>query len=122
MGGLIGWVLLALIARPITDFALIIGGPEYFALGLLALTLVGAGAEGQTVKGLIMASLGLLLSFVGRDPVTAVTARYTFGVWALEDGIPVVVSTLGVFAISQVIQLIQGGGQLQIRSSRTETF
>lgn len=110
IGGAVIWVGLALLARPITEFALAIGGPEYFALGVMALGLVSVASKGETLKGLIMACLGLVLSTVGQDQATGLTYRFSYGITSLEAGIPIVVSTLGVFAISQVMVLLGEGG------------
>ena len=62
---------LVALAWPLTQLAVAIGAAEYFALGIMALSLISIGAEGNLSKGLIMGCLGLILSFVGSDPVTA---------------------------------------------------
>ncbi len=109
IGGVGTWLFLALLVRPITNFALSIGAPEYFALGVMALGLISVASKGETIKGLIMASLGLALSTVGQDEVTGLTYRFAYGIPLLEAGIPIVVSTLGIFALSQVIVLLEEG-------------
>lgn len=111
-GGVISWLSLVLLAKPIGIFAMKIGAPEYFALGIMALSLVSIASKGETIKGIIMASLGLVLSAIGQDPVTGVNYRYTFGLLWLEAGIPVVVSTLGIFAIAQIISMLEEGGTI----------
>ncbi len=110
IGGMGTWLFLALLVRPITKFALSIGAPEYFALGVMALSLISVASKGETIKGLIMALLGLALSTVGQDEVSGLTYRFTYGIPLLEAGIPIVASTLGIFAISQVIVLLEEGG------------
>lgn len=112
IGGLGCWVTLLFLVRPITKLALAIGAPEYFALGLTALCLVAVASKGETIKGLIMAGVGLVLSFVGPDPVSGLTYRFGFGISALEGGIPIVVATLGIFATSQVLVLLEEGGSV----------
>ena len=78
----------------------------------MALSLISVGSKGETVKGIMMACLGLGLSFVGSDPVTGLVDRFAFGVPILAAGIPIVVSTLGVFAIAQAISLLGEGGTI----------
>jgi len=112
IGGVGAWLTLALMARPITDFAVNLGAPEYFALGIMALGLISVGSKGETVKGLVMACVGLALSFIGDDPISGIGQRFGFGIPFLEAGIPIVVSTLGIFAIAQVIILIEEGGSI----------
>lgn len=110
LGGVAVWLMLALLVNPITKLALAFGAPEYFALVFMALGLVSVAAKGETLKGLIMACTGLALSAVGQDEVLGTTYRFTFGIPMLEAGIPIVVSTLGIFAIPQVIEMLEAGG------------
>jgi len=110
IGGAGTWFFLALLVSPITKFALSIGAPEYFALGIMALGLISVASKGETVKGLIMALFGLALSTVGQDEATGLTFRFAYGILSLEAGIPIVVSTLGIFALSQVMVLLEEGG------------
>lgn len=112
IGGAGTWLFLALLVGPVTKLAMSIGAPEYFALGVMALGLVSVASKGETMKGLIMACFGLALSTVGQDAVTGLTFRFSYGVPSLEAGIPIVVSTLGVFAISQAIVLLEEGGSV----------
>jgi len=110
IGGAGTWLFLALLVGPITKFALSIGAPEYFALGVMALGLISVASKGETIKGLIMALFGLALSAVGQDEATGLTFRFAYGILSLEAGIPIVVSTLGIFALSQVMVLLEEGG------------
>lgn len=110
VGGVIAWLTLVALVKPIETIAFEIGAPEYFALGVMALSLISVASKGQTIKGLIMAGLGLLLSTVGQDPISGSTYRFTFGLLWLEAGIPIVVSTLGIFAIPQMIEFLEEGG------------
>lgn len=110
IGGAGTWLFLAVLVGPITKFALAIGAPEYFALGVMALGLISVASKGETVKGLIMAMFGLALSSVGQDEATGLTFRFAYGIPSLEAGIPIVVSTLGIFALSQVMVLLEEGG------------
>jgi len=112
IGGSGTWLFLALLVGPVTKLALSIGAPEYFGLGVMALGLVSVASKGETIKGLIMAMLGLALSTVGQDEVTGLTYRFSGGILSLEAGIPIVVSTLGVFALSQVLIMLEEGGSV----------
>ncbi len=111
-GGIIGWLTLVLIAPLLTAFALQIGAPEYFMLGLLALSLLAIAARGENIRGLILGGVGLLIAFVGQDPIEGLNYRFTFGSIFLEDGLPLVPVTVGVFALSQAIVLSEQGGSI----------
>ena len=60
---------LMLLAPPLAAFALRFGAPEYTALLVLGLMMVGYLGGGSMTKGLMMAALGLLLGMVGLDPI-----------------------------------------------------
>lgn len=110
LGGLMGWLTLVLISPLLTVFAVKIGAAEYFLLALMALSLLSIASRGQTVKGLILGGLGLLMAFVGQDHIHGLDYRYTFGSIFLEDGLPLVPVTVGLFALSQAIALAGEGG------------
>jgi putative tricarboxylic transport membrane protein len=111
-GGIIGWLTLVAIAPLITAFAIRISSAEYFMLGIMALSLLSIAARGETIKGLIMACFGLSLAFIGQDPVEGLTYRFTFGSQYLEDGLPLVSVTVGLFALSQALVLLEEGGAI----------
>ena len=110
VGGLAGCFAMVALAWPLTDLALKIGPPEYFALGVMALGLISIASRGETLKGLIMGCLGIALSFIGADPVTAVTDRFAFGSVHLAAGIPSVSVFVGIFAIAQIIRMFEERG------------
>jgi putative tricarboxylic transport membrane protein len=110
IGGLAGTIGLVALAKPLTDLAMKIGPPEYFALGVMALSLVSIAARGETLKGIIMACFGLMLSFIGQDPVTGSVDRFSFGIVQLASGVPTLGVFVGMFAIAQIIRMLEEGG------------
>ena len=111
-GGLIGWLTLVAIAPLLTAFAIRLSAAEMFMLGVMALSLLSIAAKGETIKGLILAGFGLLLSFVGQDPIEGMNYRMHFGIEYLEDGLPLVSVTVGLFALSQAMVIIEEGGAI----------
>jgi putative tricarboxylic transport membrane protein len=111
IGGVIGWISLVALSPLLIWAALHMGPPEYFMVALMALSLLALASGGQLLKGLLLGAIGLLISFVGRDPITA-EARFTFGLLYLEDGVPLAPVVLGLFALSQVLVLAQEGGSI----------
>jgi putative tricarboxylic transport membrane protein len=112
VGGVVGWLSFVLLAGPMTAFALMIGAPEYFVLGIMALALISIASKGETIKGLIMGALGLLLGMIGSDPVTGMTYRFSFGLVPLEAGVEVVLGALAIFALPQLIEMLEEGGTI----------
>lgn len=116
-GGLISDLSLVLFAIPVALLALKIGPAENFALGILALTLIGVLSEGNMVKGLIAGALGILLSTVGLDPLNGET-RLTFGVLDLSGGFQFISLIIGIFAIAEALALAQATAGRVVASVR----
>ena len=91
-----------LLAPPLATFALRFGPPEYFALLVLGLVMVGYLSGGSMTKGLTMAALGLLLGTVGLDPIMG-SPRFTYGIFQLGDGLPFILAAMGLFGIGEVL-------------------
>jgi putative tricarboxylic transport membrane protein len=106
VGGTIGMLCLGLSAPLLAEFALRFGPAEYFLTALLALSIIAAVVQGATLKGLIAAGLGLMLSTVGFDVITG-HLRYTFGWTPIEDGIPLIQALVGLFAVTQALTLAE---------------
>lgn len=102
VGGTIGILVMMLFAPMIADVALSFQSAEYVAIMLLGLIAAAAITQGSTIKGLIMIALGVILSTVGVDAHSG-TARYTFGLFELYDGISVVIIAMGLFGVSEMI-------------------
>jgi putative tricarboxylic transport membrane protein len=111
VGGTIGMICLIFSAPLLAKFALKFGPAEYFLTALLALSIIAAVVQGATIKGLIAAGLGLMLSTVGFDVITG-HLRYTFGWEPIEDGIPLIQALVGLFAITQALVLAESAGSI----------
>jgi putative tricarboxylic transport membrane protein len=106
IAGSIGVLGLSLLAPPLAAFALKFGPPEYFALILLGLMMAIYLSQGSALKGLMMATLGLLLGTVGLDPVQG-APRFTYGVSKLTDGFDFVVVAMGLFGVTEVLSNLE---------------
>jgi TctA family transporter len=111
VGGVFGAVCLTISLPFMRAIMLALGPSEYFMLALWGLTVIAIFSDGSVLKGLVAAGFGLLLAFIGMDPVTG-TARYTFGIVSLIDGIEFPVAVIGLFAISQMMKLYVKGGSI----------
>lgn len=81
----------------ISSVAVKMGPWEYFALGLLAITLVVSLSRGKMLKGFIGAAIGLLSTQIGYAPISS-TPRFTFGSYYLSGGFNMVCVLTGLFA------------------------
>ena len=107
IGTLFGFVVLWLLAKPISLVALKFTPMDYFLLALFGLSTVGSLTTKSFSKGLISAALGLLFSLVGIDPVLG-TTRLTFGIEGLNAGINIVPALVGLFGFAEVLSVISG--------------
>ena len=102
IGATISIIGLTLLGPLVAEFALDFGPPEYAALALLGVLLVATIGNGNTVKALAAAAIGLLLATVGSDSFTSAD-RFTFGSLNLEDGIDFVVVAMGLFGVGEIL-------------------
>lgn len=90
---------------PIAFLVMQFGPPELFAVLLMSLVIIAVTSGSNPVKSLIMMALGLWLSFVGTDPLGGVE-RFTFGMFELKSGIPLLPMLIGVFAIPEIVTAV----------------
>jgi len=105
LGTLFGAACYLLLAWPMMAVALKFGPPEFFWLGVFALTIIGSLAGKSVLKGLAGGAIGLLISSIGISHANEV-ARFTFGIPELRGGVSLVAALIGVFAIPQVLSMI----------------
>ena len=104
VGGMVGVICLALFAPPLATISLAFGPTEYFWLAILGLTLISTLAEGDNIKSLIGACLGLLLSMIGVSVVGG-DMRLTGNIGFLNSGIEIVSAMIGLFCIPVILDL-----------------
>ena len=111
MGGLIGLVTLMLFIPLAKEIVLLFGPVEFLLLTILGLVAIAVSSRGKLLRGLIAGGFGLIFAFVGVDTVSGHT-RFTLETDYLWDGIPLVPTLTGLFAISQMIELSLKGGSV----------
>ena len=109
IGGLISSICLALIAPQLAKVALSFTSPDFFSLSLFGLAIM-ASTNKSVIKGLISGFVGLLISTVGVDSVAGID-RFTFGNYKLMRGLQLLPVLIGVFALSEVLTVVQKGGE-----------
>ena len=105
-GGIISGVILILVAPQLAQIALKFNAPESFALAFFGLSIIASISGKDMVKGLMSGTLGLLLSLIGMDNVTAYT-RFSFGSTYLMGGLAFIPVLVGLFALSQCFLTVE---------------
>lgn len=121
IAGTFGVVGLMLFSGPLARFALRFGPPEYFAVILVGLTLVTYLSQGSVIKSLMMAVLGLVLSCVGLDRISA-SPRMTFNMIQLLDGIDMVPLVMGLFGVAEILTNIEASATQEILKTKIKNL
>ncbi len=108
IGSIFGFLVLWILAKPISSIALKFTPMDYFLLAFFGLSAVGSLTSKNYIKGLLSAVVGLLISMVGIDSVMG-TARLTLGINDLQAGVSIVPVLVGLFGFSEVLSLIAKG-------------
>lgn len=110
VGGMVSFVALVTLTKPLSILATRFGPFEYFTLIMMAMVLIASVSSGSMAKGLISGFLGMLASMPGVDPATG-QPRLTFDWYMLNGGLQLLPVLIGTFAVSQII-----ADALQIRT------
>ena len=112
-GGILSVLVLLLAAPLLARVAYSFGPPEYFALGVFALSMLASISGEAPLKNLIGGCLGLLIATVGIDLTTGIE-RFTFGVPELYEGIQFIPVLIGLFAVTELLSQAQELGRERI--------
>lgn len=106
LGGGISFIFMILVSPTLAAVAVKFGPCEFFALSVFALTLLGSLTGDSVEKGMLAALLGMAFALVGMAPIDGVT-RYTFGLTSLNAGVNIMPILVGMFAVSELIDLAE---------------
>lgn len=106
VGATVAIVGLTLFAPLLARAAIYFGPADYFALYVMAFATIGGLAGVDPRKTLLSALIGLMIATIGLDPATGIP-RYTGGSFNLYDGIDPIVALVGLFAISELMFLLE---------------
>lgn len=109
IGGVVGVFLLIFFTPLLADLALKFGPPELFWMSIFGVTIIASLGGGNVTKGLIAGALGLWISTIGYNPVLG-EERFVF-TEHLAGGVHIIAALIGLFAIPQVLSLLQKSGK-----------
>jgi putative tricarboxylic transport membrane protein len=103
VGGLLGSILLMLLAQSLARVTALFGTVEYFWLYLLGLGCGVVATRGSPLRGALGLVVGLGLSTVGLSTAHG-TERLTFGLEELYRGVSFIPAMIGLFGLSEVLR------------------
>jgi putative tricarboxylic transport membrane protein len=118
-GGMASSVALLLGAPLLAIVALKVGPPEQMMIAIFGLTIVCTLSNGNVVKGLMVGFFFLTMSCVGLDPRFA-SARFTFGLYQLTSGLPLVPILIGLFSFPEVFGMLKEGLDSQFQGGKVD--
>ncbi|MGN0995296.1 MAG: tripartite tricarboxylate transporter permease [Candidatus Ventricola sp.] len=103
LGGAFSAVVLAFLAKPLTQLCIRFGPWDYFGLTAFALSLVSVLVGKNVLKGYISMLIGLFISCIGLSSLDGIVKRFTMGNYRLEAGVSMVILIIGIYAIPEIL-------------------
>ncbi|MFQ3844937.1 tripartite tricarboxylate transporter permease [Staphylococcus pseudoxylosus] len=115
-GGIFAVILMFSLASILSEVAFKIHASEYFALAILGMTVISALGTSNMVKAIISGLIGIFISTIGLDPLTA-TDRFTFNTLELMNGIDYIPIMIGAFALGEVFSQVTNNKPQNLNTS-----
>ncbi len=101
MGNNLGLVMLLVSMPFFVKLSMMFGPWELFWFGIFGVFIAANLSEGDALKGLIAATIGLVLGCIGLDPIDG-SPRFDFGTTYLVAGIPLIPAMIGIYGFTEV--------------------
>ncbi|MFH0914247.1 MAG: tripartite tricarboxylate transporter permease [Chloroflexota bacterium] len=125
LGGIVPCFLALAMVPLILPVVMAFKTAEMAALVLVAIASMGALTGRSAMRGLISGVLGVLMATIGFQGVTGVY-RFTFGSSYLYDGLGIVVVALGLFGLTELLEMaIKGQASIatgEVKSRLSDVF
>jgi putative tricarboxylic transport membrane protein len=108
IGGMIGSIILILLAPRLAEVAMKFTSYEYFWLACIGLSCAVLVSQKSLVKGMLSLLIGLMMTTVGVD-ITLGFPRFTFGITDFLNGFNFIPAMIGMFGVSEVMRNVASG-------------
>ncbi len=105
-GGIVTTITTMAMLPALAKLGLYFRSVEMVVVIVFGLTLIAAIASKDLLSGLVAGFAGLMIGTIGVDPVFG-TPRATFGMLELYDGVPLIPTLIGLFAISEAFVMLE---------------
>jgi putative tricarboxylic transport membrane protein len=106
IGGTLSVIGVMLFSQVLADIGIMFGSAEFFALTAGGLLILSRITGGSFAAGIFPMAVGLLLSTIGEEPVTAQN-RFTFGFNDLRQGIELVALVVGLYGLAEIMFMVE---------------
>lgn len=106
IGGTVSVLGVMLFSPALAQLGILFGPAEFFALTAGGLLLLSRISGGSFAAGILPMALGMVLSTVGEEAVTAMN-RFTFGFNDLSQGIDLVPLVVGLYGVTEIMFLVE---------------
>jgi putative tricarboxylic transport membrane protein len=117
IAGTFGLIVLQAISPALVTVALKFGAPEYFSLMILGMIILTFLTEKSMAKALMVAGVGVIMGTIGLDSMSG-TARFTFDIPELMDGIGIVPMAMGLFGVAEIFLNLEKTIQRSVMPSK----
>lgn len=104
-GGLMMTILAILLIPLLIPIMLLFQSPEQALVALFGVSMIAVATQGNFAKGLLMGFVGFALTTIGQARPLSLEPRFTFDQTLLFDGVSFIPILIGLFAVSEMIQL-----------------
>ncbi len=115
IGGIFGAFIMILFSPPMAKFAMRFGPSELFWTAVFGVTVITGLSSGAMLKGLFAGAFGILISTIGYSTMTG-DERFIFHP-VLAGGVAIIPALIGLFAVPQVIELMQNSAVIMEKLS-----
>ncbi|MDN3987743.1 tripartite tricarboxylate transporter permease [Zwartia vadi] len=106
IGGTVSVIGVMLFSPTLAQLGILFGPAEFFALTAGGLLLLSRISGGSFAAGILPMALGMVLSTVGEEAVTAMN-RFTFGFNDLSQGFDLVPLVVGLYGVTEIMFLVE---------------
>jgi putative tricarboxylic transport membrane protein len=116
VAGCFATFVIAALATPLSEIALVFGPKEYFSLMVVGLLLATVLSSGSLLEAIGMVVLGMLLAMIGTD-VNSGVQRFAFGIPQFYDGLDFVPLAMGFFGFAEIVRNLGAQGERSLVAS-----
>lgn len=107
VGGLIGLVMLVLLAPVLAGFATNFRSPEFAAVALFGIVMLSFASNGSTLVASVVGFIGVALGMVGFDALSD-AQRMTLNAPILQSGLNLIPVIIGLFGLAEILNNLVG--------------